>query len=42
MTTAGWIVMLVSLGIVWSAVIWCYRTLLKAPGRKEVPPGFGP
>jgi len=43
MTTAGWIMMAVSLGIVWSLAIWCYRKVLSTPQQKEeVPPGFGP
>ncbi len=31
MTTAGWIMMIVSLGIVWSAAIWAYRKVLRIP-----------
>lgn len=31
MTTAGWIMMIVALGIVWSAAIWAYRKVLSIP-----------
>jgi hypothetical protein len=42
MTTAGWIMMILSLAFVWSLVIWCYRKILRSPQKEEVPPGFGP
>jgi hypothetical protein len=31
MTTAGWIIMLASLALVWSVTIWAYVRLLSAP-----------
>jgi hypothetical protein len=42
MTTAGWIMMIVSLGIVWSLAIWCYKKVLSSPQKEEVPPSLGP
>ena len=42
MTTAGWIMMIISLAFVWSLVIWCYKRILSSPQKEEVPPGFGP
>ena len=31
MTTAGWIIMVASLTVVWSVTIWAYRKLLSSP-----------
>lgn len=31
MTTAGWIIMLASLALVWGVTIWSYVVLLRAP-----------
>ena len=42
MTTAGWIMMIISLAFVWSLVIWCYKKVLSSAQKEEVPPGFGP
>ena len=42
MTTAGWITMIIALAVVWSAVILCFRQVLKSPQEEKVPPGFGP
>jgi hypothetical protein len=42
MTIAGWITMIVALGLVWSLVLWCYRRVLRSPQREQAPPGFGP
>ena len=42
MTTGGWITMLVSLALVWSFVIWCFRRVLTSPKEEKAPPGFGP
>ena len=42
MTIGGWILMVVSLGFVWSLVIWCYRKILASPQDEKVPAGYGP
>ena len=34
MNAAGWIFMLVSLGLVWGVTIWAYAKLLRAPKEK--------
>lgn len=31
MTTGGWIMMTVSLVVVWGGAIWCYKKVLTAP-----------
>lgn len=31
MTIGGWITLVLSLGFVWSLVIWCFRKVLTAP-----------
>jgi hypothetical protein len=31
MTTGGWLMMIVSLTVVWLGAGWCYRTILRAP-----------
>jgi len=28
MTTGGWITMVLSLGLVWSGALWCFRKVL--------------
>lgn len=42
MTTAGWIMMGVSLVVVWAGTAWCYRRILSSPQEEKVPIGFGP
>lgn len=42
MTTGGWIMMSVSLTVVWGGVTWCYRKILSTPAEEKVPVGFGP
>ena len=42
MTLGGWITMLLSLGVVWGACIWCFRQVLKTPEEEKAPIGFGP
>jgi len=43
MTTAGWIIMSISLVCVWGLAIWCYKTVLSTPpdDLSEPPAGFG-
>jgi len=38
MTIAGWITMVVALGLVWSLVIWCYRQVLRSSARPSDSP----
>jgi hypothetical protein len=42
MTLGGWIWMIVSLAIVWSLALWCFRKVLITPKEEKAPPGFGP
>lgn len=42
MTTAGWMMMIVSLVVVWGGTAWCYKRILTSPQDEKVPPGFGP
>lgn len=42
MTAGGWVTMILSLTLVWSAAIWCYRKVLTTPQEEKVPVGFGP
>jgi hypothetical protein len=42
MTTGGWLMMIVSLGVVWSGAFWCFAKVLKTPQEEKVPIGFGP
>ena len=42
MTAGGWVTMILSLGLVWGAAIWCYRKVLSTPQEEKVPIGFGP
>lgn len=42
MTTGGWIFMVISLAVVWSGCIWCYKKVLTSPQEEKVPIGFGP
>jgi len=42
MTTAGWIMMGISLTIVWVGTVVCYKLILADPkGTEKVPPGYG-
>lgn len=42
MTTGGWIMMSVSLFVVWAGAIWCYKKVLTSPQEEKAPKGFGP
>ncbi len=42
MTTGGWIMMAVSLIVVWGGCGWCYKKILSSPEEEKVPVGFGP
>ena len=42
MTTGGWIMMAVSLIVVWGGCAWCYKKILSSPEEEKVPVGFGP
>lgn len=42
MTVGGWIMMTVSLSVVWAGAFWCYRMVLASPQDEKVPIGFGP
>lgn len=42
MTTGGWIMMSISLFVVWSGSFWCYKKVLTSPQEEKVPVGFGP
>lgn len=45
MTTAGWIIMLVSLAFVWGLTAWSFHRVLSAPPEDhlaEPPVGLGP
>lgn len=42
MTTGGWVMMVISLAVVWTGVILCYRKILRTPQEEKVPVGFGP
>ena len=41
LSTAGWIIMLVSLALVWGGTFWCFRKVLASPQEEKVPPGYG-
>ncbi len=38
MTIGGWIFLVISLVLVWSLSIWCYRKVLTTTGRTTKPP----
>jgi len=43
LTTGGWIFMLLSIGIVTTLVVWCFKKVLSAPNDEpNLPPGLGP
>jgi hypothetical protein len=45
MTTMGWIIMLVSLSLVWGATFWSFNRVLRTPPEEhlaEPPVGLGP
>jgi hypothetical protein len=35
MTAGGWITMLLSLGVVWGGVFWCFRKVLEMPQEEK-------
>lgn len=41
MTTGGWLMMGISLAIVWVGVIWCYKLILSSDKDEKVPTGYG-
>ncbi len=42
MTAGGWIMMGISLFVVWAGAAWCYKTILSSPQDEKVPIGYGP
>ena len=42
MTTGGWIMMAISLTVVWGGAFLAFRKVLSSPADEKAPPGFGP
>lgn len=42
MTTGGWILMTVSLLLVWIGTFVCFKKVLEAPKEEKAPVGLGP
>lgn len=37
----GWVIMILSLVLVWGGTFWCFKKVLETPADEKAPPGYG-